>query len=154
MRGKRHMAKKAKERSGNGEAAAVTKKEVLQELRRVKGPDLSDNIVALGLVSEIVIHKDKVYFAISVDPARAQELEPLRQAAETVVSELPGVASATVSLTARPRARLGFKPAAKCAVLAGPPRRCAGQVRRHRPWAGASVRRVPVRSRNLPAFRA
>ncbi|MDA7946869.1 MAG: iron-sulfur cluster carrier protein ApbC [Hyphomicrobiaceae bacterium] len=94
------MSKNAEKNSGNGEAAAVTKEDVLNELRRVKGPDLSDNIVELGLLSEIVIHKDKVYFAISVDPDRAQELEPLRQAAEKVVSEMPGVSSATVSLTA------------------------------------------------------
>jgi len=94
------MAKKAEMNSGNGDPATITKDDVLSELERVKGPDLSDNIVALGMVSEIVIHKDKVYFAISVDPARAQELEPLREAAEKVVSELPGVGSATVSLTA------------------------------------------------------
>jgi len=49
----------------------VTKEQILEELERVKGPELSDNIVELGLVSEVVIHKDKVYFAISVDPARA-----------------------------------------------------------------------------------
>ncbi|MEM8743757.1 MAG: iron-sulfur cluster carrier protein ApbC [Pseudomonadota bacterium] len=94
------MSANSSNNTGNGEAAAVTKEEVLNELRRVKGPDLSENIVELGLLSEIVIHKDKVYFAISVDPARAQELEPLRQAAEKVVSEMPGVGSATVSLTA------------------------------------------------------
>ena len=92
------MAKKSNNNAAG--AAAVTKKQVLEELERVKGPDLSDNIVALGLVSEIVIHTDKVYFAISVDPARAEELEPLRQAAENVVQELPGVSSATVTLTA------------------------------------------------------
>ena len=77
-------------------AGAVTKEQVLEELERVKGPELSDNIVALDLVSEIVIHKDKVYFAISVDPARAEELEPLRQAAENVVMEMPGVSSASL----------------------------------------------------------
>ena len=43
-----------------------------------------------GLVSEIVINKGKVYFAISVDPGRAGELEALRQAAERVVKALPG----------------------------------------------------------------
>jgi len=92
------MAKKSKQKSAKTEA--VTKEQVLEELERVKGPELSDNIVALDLVSEIVIHKDKVYFAISIDPARAEELEPLRQAAENVVMELPGVSSATVTLTA------------------------------------------------------
>jgi ATP-binding protein involved in chromosome partitioning len=103
------MAKKAEKKpaskktaaTGNGATTGgVTKEQVLEELKRVKGPDMSGNIVDLGLVSEIVIHQDKVYFSISVDPVRAPELEPLRQAAEQVVGKLPGVASATVSLTA------------------------------------------------------
>jgi ATP-binding protein involved in chromosome partitioning len=108
------MAKKATKKTASGKSPAkkkatpskgagtktVTKAQVLAELERVKGPDLSDNIVALGLVSEIVIHKDKVYFAISVDPARAGELDPLRQAAEQVVTDMPGVSSASVTLTA------------------------------------------------------
>jgi ATP-binding protein involved in chromosome partitioning len=77
----------------------ITKDAVHQALKRVKGPDLSNDIVSLGLVSEIVIHGGRVYFAISVDPARARELEPLRQAAEKVVSELPGVDKVMVTLT-------------------------------------------------------
>lgn len=63
----------------------LTKERVLEALKRVKGPDLGADIVAQGLVSEIVINKGKVYFAIQVDPARADELEALRQAAERVV---------------------------------------------------------------------
>ena len=78
---------------------AVTKDAVLNALKRVKGPDLSNDIVALGLVSEVVIHGGRVFFAISVDPARAQELEPMRQAAEKVVSEIDGVDKVMVTLT-------------------------------------------------------
>lgn len=78
----------------------VNKERILEELKRVKGPDLDDNIVSLGLVSEVVAHGGKVYFSIKVDPSRAEELEPLRQAAEQVVSEIPGVEKATVTLTA------------------------------------------------------
>ena len=78
----------------------VTKEQVLAELARVKGPDLSGNIVELDLISEVVVHGGKVYFAIKVDPARAEELEPLREAAEQVVSEIEGVEKATVTLTA------------------------------------------------------
>jgi ATP-binding protein involved in chromosome partitioning len=78
----------------------ITRERVLEELRHVKGPDLKDNIVDLGLVSEIVIQQGKVYFAIKIDPARARELEDLRRAAETAVSGLPGVEKATVTLTA------------------------------------------------------
>ena len=78
----------------------LTKDQILAALKGVKGPDLSSNIVSLGLVSEVVINKGKVYFAISVDPARATELEGLRQAAATIVEGLPGVESAMVTLTA------------------------------------------------------
>ena len=78
----------------------LTKERVLEALKRVKGPDLREDIVSLGLVSEIVINKGKVYFAISVDPARAGELEALRQAAEKAVSTVPGVEAVAVTLTA------------------------------------------------------
>jgi ATP-binding protein involved in chromosome partitioning len=78
----------------------LTKERILEALRHVKGPDLRDDIVSLGLVSEVVIHKGKVYFSISVDPARARELEALRQAAEKAVSEVPGVKGVAVTLTA------------------------------------------------------
>ena len=67
---------------------SFSKNEVLDALRRVKGPDLNGNIVDLGLVSEIQVQDGRVYFAITVPPARAEELEPLRQAAETVVAKL------------------------------------------------------------------
>jgi ATP-binding protein involved in chromosome partitioning len=78
----------------------VLKERVLDALKHVKGPNLSGDIVSLGLVSEVVIRGGKVYFAISVDPARASELEALRQAAEKVVKELPGVDAVAVTLTA------------------------------------------------------
>jgi ATP-binding protein involved in chromosome partitioning len=78
----------------------VTKEHILEALKRIKGPDLRDDIVSLGLVSEVVIHKGKVYFSISVDPARAKELEALRVAAEKAVSEVPGVEGVAVTLTA------------------------------------------------------
>ena len=78
----------------------VTKERVLEALKRVKGPDLRDDIVSEGLVSEIVINKGKVYFAIQVDPAQARELEALRVAAEKAVSSIPGVDAVAVTLTA------------------------------------------------------
>ncbi len=78
----------------------ISKPQVLDELRRVKGPDLQGNIVDLGLVSEILVNDDRVYFSITVPAARAEELEPLRQAAETVVGKVPGVAGVTAVLTA------------------------------------------------------
>ena len=78
----------------------ISTPQVLDELRRVKGPDLNGNIVDLGLVSEILVKDDRVYFSITVPATRAEELEPLRQAAETVVAKVPGVAGVTAVLTA------------------------------------------------------
>jgi ATP-binding protein involved in chromosome partitioning len=79
---------------------SVTREAVLDRLRTVQGPDLAGNIVELGLVSEVFIADDKVFFSITVPAARAQELEPLRAAAERVVAETPGVKAAVVALTA------------------------------------------------------
>lgn len=79
---------------------SVTPDQVLEALERVKGPDLDGNIVALGLVSEVVVQDGKVYFSIKVDPDRAEQLEPLRQAAEQVAEDMDGVEKATVTLTA------------------------------------------------------
>ncbi|MBU2531889.1 MAG: iron-sulfur cluster carrier protein ApbC [Alphaproteobacteria bacterium] len=79
---------------------SVTEAKVLEALKRVKGPDLESNIVDLGLVSGVLVKNDKVYFSITIDPSRAEELEPLRQAAAKVVSDLEGVEGATAVLTA------------------------------------------------------
>ncbi len=78
----------------------VSKPAVLDKLRRVKGPDLEGNIVDLGLVSEVLIKEQRVYFSITVPAARARDLEPLRQAAEKLVGELDGVTGVTCVLTA------------------------------------------------------
>jgi ATP-binding protein involved in chromosome partitioning len=78
----------------------VSNPQVLDALRRIKGPDLEGNIVDLGLVSEILVKDARIYFSITVPAARAEELEPLRKAAESVVLKVPGVAGATVVLTA------------------------------------------------------
>ena len=78
----------------------VTKDQVVEKLRRIKGPDLEGNIVDLGLVSEVLIRDGKAYFSITVPAERAEELEPLRQAAEKVVADMPGIAGVTAVLTA------------------------------------------------------
>ena len=82
----------------------LTADTVRNALEKIKGPDLEDNIVSLGLVSEIFISAGRVIFSINVPADQAQKLEPLRQAAEKVVSELPGVEKAVVALTAEKKA--------------------------------------------------
>ncbi|MGS4883656.1 Mrp/NBP35 family ATP-binding protein [Roseibium sp. MB-4] len=76
------------------------KSAVMDRLRQIKGPDLEGDIVSLGLVSDVFVSDGRVAFSITVPAARAQELEPLRQAAEKVVKEVEGVENAMVALTA------------------------------------------------------
>ncbi|MEL7048450.1 MAG: iron-sulfur cluster assembly protein, partial [Pseudomonadota bacterium] len=77
----------------------ISKTLILDELRRVKGPDLEGNIVDLGLVSEVLINEGRVYFSITVPPAKASDLEPMRKAAEQVVGGIEGVAGVVAVLT-------------------------------------------------------
>ncbi len=79
---------------------SVTKETVIDKLKTVRGPDFEGDIVGLGMVSDIFIADQKVFFSITVPAARAQELEPLRAAAERAVKSIPGVAGAVVALTA------------------------------------------------------
>jgi len=80
--------------------ADVTKQDVLAVLAKVRGPDLEGDIVSRNMVSDVFISDNKVYFSITVPADRAQELEPLRVAAERTVKAMPGVKGALVTLTA------------------------------------------------------
>ena len=77
----------------------LTKDDVLRALKSVKAPNGQD-IVTLGILSEIVINTGKVYFALTVPQRDAKAYESVRKSAETVVKALPGVAGAMVTLTA------------------------------------------------------
>ncbi|MBB5571622.1 MULTISPECIES: Mrp/NBP35 family ATP-binding protein [Rhizobium] len=94
----------------------ITKEQVLETLRTVRGPDLEHNIIELGMVSDVFISDAKVYFSITVPAERAKELEPLRLAAERVVKELPGVKGALVTLTADKKANAAGTPAPRPAA--------------------------------------
>jgi ATP-binding protein involved in chromosome partitioning len=108
----------------------VTREAVLEKLKTVRGPDLEGDIVSLGMVSDIFIADAKVFFSITVPAARAQELEPLRAAAERTVKSIPGVAGAVVALTAEKKgggmeARVPPSPAAASRPTAPPQRPAA-----------------------------
>ncbi|MEM7428307.1 MAG: iron-sulfur cluster carrier protein ApbC [Pseudomonadota bacterium] len=78
----------------------ITRERVLQQLSKVRGPDLKTDLVTLGLVSEISISGDDVAFSISIDPAEAERLEPMREAATKSVEQLEGIGKVLVTLTA------------------------------------------------------
>ena len=100
-----------------------TKDQVVERLRRVKGPDMQSNIVDLGLVSEILLKDGRISFSITVPAERAAELEPLRQAAEKIVRDMDGVQGVVAVLTAE-------KPRGAACGRRRAPRRGAGRCRK------------------------
>ncbi|ESW87430.1 Mrp/NBP35 family ATP-binding protein [Mesorhizobium sp. M0179] len=127
---------------------SVTKEIVTERLKTVNGPDFTGNIVDLGMVSEIFIADSKVFFSITVPAARAQEMEPLRAAAERVVKAIPGVAGAVVALTAEKKgggmeAPVASRPAPRPAPPAAPaaPRPAPHSPAPHAPASQSSGKR-------------
>jgi len=90
--------------------ASIDRDAILARLADVPGPDGDGNLVSLGLISDIVIHGGKVMFSITVDAARANALEPLREQAAAAVQALPGVESTLVILTAERKGAAGAPP--------------------------------------------
>jgi ATP-binding protein involved in chromosome partitioning len=117
----------------------VTKDQVLETLKTVRGPDLEHNIVELGMVSDVFISDAKVYFSITVPAEQAKELEPLRQAAERVIKEMPGVKGALVALTADKKGAAASAPAARPA----PPQHSHGHAHPPQPQTRAAKIGVP-----------
>jgi ATP-binding protein involved in chromosome partitioning len=74
--------------------------QVRRALASVRDPETGRDVVALGWVADVQVRDRFVSLALSVPRARAPGLEPVRRAAEAAIAALPGVASATVVLTA------------------------------------------------------
>jgi ATP-binding protein involved in chromosome partitioning len=89
----------------------VTKDQVLAALGKVRGPDLEGDLVSRGMISDVFISDAKVYFSITVPADRANELEPMRLAAEKAVTAIAGVKGALVTLTADRKASSSPQPA-------------------------------------------
>ncbi|MGI9350467.1 MAG: iron-sulfur cluster carrier protein ApbC [Rhizobiaceae bacterium] len=108
----------------------VTRDQVLERLGKVKGPDLEGDIVSLGLVENVLVTEGKAIFSISVPAERAEELEPLRVAAEKAVSGLDGIDKVTAVLTAERRPGSGqIRPAPSSAQAGSVPPPMQAQAR-------------------------
>lgn len=80
--------------------AVVVRDTVLEVLRGILDPATGQNLVDSGMVQGLALREGHVGFAIEVPPQRGNTAEPLRKAAETAVSNIPGVLSVTAVLTA------------------------------------------------------
>src|SRR5260370_25459566 len=81
--------------------STVGEQQVLDALRQVRDSERGGDIVSLGMVSGLAVRDGHVAFALEVEPARAERLEPLRKAAGEAVDRLPGVLSGRSLLTAQ-----------------------------------------------------
>ncbi len=79
---------------------ALTQADILRALELVKLPASGQTLAATGRVADILIDGGKVIFAIGIDATEAAAMEPVRKAAESAVSGLPGVTQVLVGLTA------------------------------------------------------
>jgi ATP-binding protein involved in chromosome partitioning len=103
----------------------VTKEDILAKLKTVKGPDLEAISWISGWCRKSSSPTEKVYFSLTVPAARAQELEPLREAAERATKTVPGVKGAMVALTASREPGSGPSATAAPGAAASGPFACA-----------------------------
>lgn len=97
----------------------VTRNEVEQCLSRLALPDGGD-LVSRDMIRALTIDASSVRFVIEApSPAIAQQMEPLRKAAEAAVQGLAGVSSVSVALTAHGPAE---KPAPPSLKIGGHPK--------------------------------
>jgi ATP-binding protein involved in chromosome partitioning len=120
---------------------AVTERQILDALGKVRDPDKGGDLVSLNMVTGIVIRDGNIGFAIEVEPERGPRLEPLRKAAEAAVEALPGVLSVSAVLTAEARPPHAQPPAPHAHGHSHPPGAPANQIGRRGavPGVGAIV---------------
>lgn len=84
---------------------AVTEQAVLEALKNVQDPDLHRDIVSLGFVKEVKIEGGAVSFQIQLTTPACPVKDLMEQQARELVSELPGVESVEIEMTAQVRER-------------------------------------------------
>ncbi len=124
---------------------AVSSQEVLDALTHLKLPASGESLSQSGRLSEIVVQGERVMLSIAVDATEAPAMEEVRRAAQEIVTAMPGVTQALVSLTAdRPAGSAGGQSAAAQGgqAAAGPrPVRSPGQPKT--PGPNAAPQQIP-----------
>ncbi len=79
---------------------SVTREQVLETLRTVVDPARGTDIVSADMAKAVMVSGGTVSFVLEIDPARSEEMEPVRAAAQEAVEKLPGVEKVSSILTA------------------------------------------------------
>ena len=80
--------------------AQPNERDVEQALSGVELPDSGTNVVGAGLIDGLIVKDGHVQFALVIERAQAEKMEPVRRAAEQAVKGIPGVLSVTAVMTA------------------------------------------------------
>ncbi|HTH98068.1 MAG TPA: Mrp/NBP35 family ATP-binding protein [Stellaceae bacterium] len=78
----------------------MDEQQVMAALRGVIDPLSGRDLVSAGMIQGLALKGGNVQVSIEIDPNRAPEMEPVREAAEQAVRALPGVTSVVAVLTA------------------------------------------------------
>ncbi|RME64906.1 MAG: iron-sulfur cluster carrier protein ApbC [Alphaproteobacteria bacterium] len=81
-----------------------SKQDALRALEGVTDPISGRNIVAAGMVGGLVVRGDEAGFALDIGDRDPASMEPLRQACETALRQVPSITKTRVVLTAERRA--------------------------------------------------
>ncbi|WP_121064763.1 Mrp/NBP35 family ATP-binding protein [Chachezhania antarctica] len=81
-------------------SADTLRDRILEELKQVTDPVSGKDLIAADLVRALTVDGDTVRFVLEIAPDAAKKMEPVRAEAEARVAALPGVAKASVLLTA------------------------------------------------------
>jgi len=79
---------------------SITRDAVLDALKTLKDPVSGSDIVAAGIVRALTLEDANVRFVLEIDPAKSDAYAPLRDQAEALVSDLPGVEKVSALMTA------------------------------------------------------
>jgi ATP-binding protein involved in chromosome partitioning len=82
-------------------SGASTAEALREALRSIADPASGKDIVTAGLVEGIELRGSLVQVALLTDRAHAEAMEPVRRAAEALLSRQPGITNATAVLTGR-----------------------------------------------------
>jgi len=80
--------------------AEISRESILETLKKVQDPRSGRDLAAAGMVTGIAVRDGNVQFALEIDPAQADAMEPVRKAGGRAVAAMPGVLSVTAILTA------------------------------------------------------
>ncbi len=104
----------------------VDENAVRRAISAVIVPAAGKDVVSLGMVGGLIVSDGKVDLALEINPADANSMEPVRAAAQAAILAVPGVANASVVLTAQ-------RAESATAQRPGPPRAGVAGGGGHRP---------------------